>query len=612
MYEEFERQERRFLQRRLAVLTAVVASVFILLLLRLYFLQVVRGPEFRKRSEENRVSTVRVRAPRGNIYDRYGNVLVTNRPSFSVYLVPENVSDMEGTVAMLGDVLSMEDGEIRERLKRVRSWREFEPIRIKEDVSREEVAVIEAQLYAWTGVQIKVEPRRSYPFGRMAAHILGHVGQISQAELRRRQAEGYRIGDYIGKKGIERVLDGELKGDDGVVKLEVDSLGREIRELARREPVPGRDVTLTIDLGLQQVVDAALEGKSGAIVIIDPATGDILAAASSPAIDPNRFIRGLSREEWLAVESDGSHPLQNRILQAQYPPGSTFKIVTALAALEGGIVDERSTFYCSGSLKFGDRSYGCWKRGGHGEVNLHKALVQSCDVYFYQLGIKAGIDAVAEMGRRFGLGSASGLGLGGEASGIIPDRAWKKKARGEPWYPGETLSAAIGQGYNLVTPLQMAVLTATVANGGTLYRPGIVRGVSGGESATAERLAASMVRMLGVKDRNLKAVRNALEGVVHEERGTGRAAAVKGVRSAGKTGTAQVVRMKKGAEKTDEDQIPLRFRDHAWFVSYAPAVGRGEFAIAVVVEHGGHGGSASAPLAGEILASLRDMGRFGD
>lgn len=610
MYEEFERQGRRFLHRRLIVLTATITAVMSVLALRLYFLQVVRGPQFRKLSEENRVSTVRIRAPRGIIYDRHGNVLVSNRPSFSVYIVPENVRDMDGTVTMLGRVLDMEEVEIRARLTRVRSGRSFEPIRIKEDVSREEVATIEAGLYEWTGVQIEVEPRRSYPHGSLATHLLGHVGQISQDELRRKQHEGYRIGDYIGKKGLEKILDADLKGDDGVLQLEVDSLGREIRQLARREPVPGKDVTLTIDLGLQQSVDGALAGKSGAIVLLDPGSGEILAAASSPSVDPNRFIRGLTREEWRAVEQDERHPLQNRILQAQYPPGSTFKIITALAALESGVVDEQTTFFCSGSLPFGKRSYGCWKKGGHGEVNLHKAIVESCDVYFYHLGIKAGIDAIAHYAREFGLGKATGVGIGGESGGIVPSREWKKKRKGEPWYPGETLSAAIGQGYNLVTPMQMAVLMSAVANGGTVYRPGLIRKVTDHHEGTEQKVFSSSGRPAGVKRRNLELVRAALQGVVQEERGTGRSAAVRGVDVAGKTGTAQVIRLQKGKEKTPADQMPERFRDHAWFISYAPASGESKVAMAIVVEHGGHGGSASAPLAGTIIGDMKNMGYF--
>ncbi|MFC1657241.1 penicillin-binding protein 2, partial [Candidatus Moduliflexota bacterium] len=469
--------------------------------------------------------------------------------------------------------------------------------------------VLESSRYEWPGVMIEVEPRRSYPFGPLAAHLLGNVGQISQRELEARHGDGYRIGDYIGKKGIEKLFDGKLKGEDGALRVEVDSLGREIRVLASREPRPGGNVTLTLDLGLQQVTDRVLEGKAGAVVVLDPRSGEVLAASSSPVIDPNKFIQSLSREEWAEVERDGRHPLQNRIVQAQYPPGSVFKIVTALAALEKGVVDEKTTFTCRGAFRFGKRSYGCWKKSGHGEVDLHRALVESCDIFFYQVGIKVGIDAIALYARELGLGKATGFALGGEASGLVPSQNWKKRAKGEPWYPGETLSASIGQGYNLVTPLQMAVLTGVLASDGKLFRPLIVRSVTDVDGNRALTSESGEMRKVEISPRSLHLVKKALHGVVNERHGTGRAAAVEDLDVAGKTGTAQVVRLPKGEGRKDIEDIPMRFRDHAWFISYAPS-GKGQVAIAVVVEHGGHGGSASAPLVKEILNEMKNLGFF--
>lgn len=609
MYEDFDRAERRFLLVRLAVMAGMITAVFLVLALRLYYLQVVRGPVFRRLSEENRISLVRVRAPRGNIHDRYGNILVTNRPSFSVNVILENVRDVPGTVSMLGGVLAMEEQEIREKIASARSQRDFEPIRIGDDVSRRVVAILESSKYEWPGVRIEVEPRRNYPFGKLATHLLGNVGQINPRELEEHSGEGYRVGDYIGKKGVEKMLDAALKGEDGELRVEVDSLGREVRVLASREPVPGDNVTLTLDLGLQQVTDKVLEGRQGAIVVLDPRSGEVLAASSSPAIDPNRFIRGLTKEEWAEVEKDEAHPLQNRILQAQYPPGSVFKIVTAIAALEHRDIDSQTTFTCRGSYRYGNRSYACWKRGGHGEVNLYRALVESCDIYFYQAGLRAGVDVIARYAREMGLGSATGFELGGEASGIVPSSAWKKRAKGESWFPGETLSVAIGQGYNLVTPLQAAVLTGVLAGNGTLHRPFLVRAVTDAGGKPVQRHEPGAGSVVEVSPRTLALVRKGLRGAVSEERGTARAAAVEGLEVAGKTGTAQVVRLQKSDAKRGGEEAPFRQRDHAWFVSYAPA-DDGQVAMAIIVEHGGHGGSASAPLAGTILTEMKNLGFF--
>jgi len=607
IYEGKDRPGRRYFAHRLAFLALSIIAVFLVLALRLYFLQVVKGPSFRVLSEENRVSVVRVPAPRGNIYDRYGNALVSNRPSFSVDVVLENVTDVDGTAGTLGRILEVEEEEILESMRGVKALRSFEPVRIREDVSLRQVALLEAMKYEWPGVKIAVEPRRNYPFGELAAHLLGHVGQVSQEDLKR--VPGYRRGDYIGKKGVEKKVDGRLKGEDGSLQVEVDSLGREIRVLAKREPRPGNDVRLTLDLGLQQVAEEALKGKAGAIVVLDAGNGDILAAAGSPSVDPNMFVKGVSRKEWSAVENDELHPLQNRIFRSQYPPGSVFKIVTAVAALEKGVIDEKTAFNCIGSLPFGKRRYRCWKKGGHGQVALHRALVESCDVYFYQVGIKTGIDTIARYAGELGLGKATGLDLGGESTGLVPSRAWKKRARGEPWFPGETLSSSIGQGYNLVTPLQMAVLASILANNGVAYPPRLVKSITDPDGRRIEDGEGHGGRRVEIRPETLALVKDALRGVVAEARGTGRKASVEGVAVAGKTGTAQVVKMPKGEEQPEEEDIPLRFRDHAWFVCYVPAPAGG-VAVAVFVEHGGHGGSASAPLARNIILHLKNLGFF--
>jgi penicillin-binding protein 2 len=503
--------------------------------------------------------------------------------------------------------LGLDRVELSRKVRAVEPYRRFEPVRVKDDVGRQEVAALEALRYEHPGVLVEVEPRRSYPHGTLASHVLGYVGQISAAELKARADLGYRMGDSIGKLGIEKELDAELKGRDGFQQMEVDSLGRGIKVLSSIPPVPGHSVTLTIDLALQQVAEQALEGLSGAIVAIDPRDGGVLAAASSPAIDPNGFSHGLSQEEWDRLSHDERHPLQNRIVQAQYPPGSVFKILTAVAALESGAVTTATSFSCRGAMRYGNRDFRCWKKEGHGEVSLHRALVESCDVYFYQVGLKAGIDEIARVAREFGLGRATGLELAGESPGLVPDSAWKRRARKEPWYSGETLSAAIGQGYDLVTPVQAALLAATVANGGSVYRPHLIRRVADGSGATVRTGEAIVERTVNLKPETLAAIRSGLWGVVNEPGGTAASARVPGLVVAGKTGTAQVVRMAARGER--QTATGLKSKDHAWFICYASS-GAVQVAIAVIVEHGGHGGSVSAPIARRLVTELKSLGYF--
>lgn len=605
--EDLIKQQQRTFSQRLPLFAALVGVVFSLLGLRLYFLQIVRGPHFRRLAEENRISLIRLRAPRGIIFDRHGNVLVASRPSFSVSLDLDAVGDRAATIAAVASALGLDRAEVFRKVEEVEHYRRFEPVRIKDDVSREEVAALEALRFDHPGIVIEVEPRRSYPHGTLASHVLGYVGQINAAELKTRGNLGYRSGDHIGKSGIERQLDAELKGRDGFQQMEVDSLGHGIRVLSSIAPEPGSSVTLTIDLALQQAAEEALAGLSGAIVAVDPRDGAVLAAASAPPLDPNRFSHGLSQEEWEELNSDTRRPLQNRVTQAQYPPGSVFKIVTAVAALETGVVTPATSFSCSGALRYGNRDFRCWKRGGHGSVDLHRALVESCDVYFYQLGLKTGIDEIARYARELGLGRVTGLELGSESPGLVPDSAWKRRARGEPWYAGETLSAAIGQGYDLVTPLQAALLAAAIANGGDVHRPYLVRRVVDSSGSLLREGAPDGGRRVILRPETLAAVRAGLWGVVNEPGGTGAAARVAELAVAGKTGTAQVVRMP--AKGGRQGEAARALKDHAWFVCYAPADGA-RVAIAAIVEHGGHGGSESAPIARRLLEELKGLGYF--
>jgi penicillin-binding protein 2 len=409
---------------------------------------------------------------------------------------------------------------------------------------------------------------------------------------------GYVTGDEIGQYGLERRWEELLRGQSGGQQVEVDALGRRVRVLHEVTDIPGDTVHLTLDLELQEAAYEALKGKEGTLVVLDVNSGAVLALASTPAFDPNIFARGIKNEEWSDLIKDRLRPLNNRAIQGQYPPGSTFKIIMAIAALEEGVVNPDAHIQDPGFFPFGNRSFRDWKKGGHGAVNLHKAIVESCDTYFYQLGPKLGVDRIAKWARAFGLGEKTGLALDDERSGVIPDTQWKRKRFRQPWFPGETVSVAIGQGYVTVTPLQLANMMAAVANGGKLYRPYLVTKVESVDGATVREYKPELVRKIELKAETLNRVHKALADVVNGTGGTGGAARSPLIQVAGKTGTAQVIEMKGAYLKSE--QLSYFNRDHAWFVSYAP-VDKPQIAVAVLVEHGGHGGSAAAPLAKKVF-----------
>jgi len=438
----------------------------------------------------------------------------------------------------------------------------------------------------------------------MAAHVLGYLGEINQKQLKNLKDQGYVIGDEIGQYGLERRWEELLRGQSGGQQVEVDALGRRVRVLHEVTDVPGYTVHLTLDRQLQETAYEALKGKEGTIVALDVNSGAVLALASTPAFDPNTFARGIKSDEWTGLIKDQLRPLSNRATQGQYPPGSTFKIVMSIAGLEEGVIQPESFIQDPGFYSFGNRSFRDWKKGGHGSVNLHKAIVESCDTYFYQLGPKLGVDRIAKWARAFGLGEKTGIALDDERTGTIPDTEWKRKRYRQPWFPGETVSVAIGQGYVTVTPLQLANMIAAVANGGKLYRPYVVNKVESVDGATVREYGPELIRTIELKPDTLKRVRAALADVVSAPGGTGGAARSQVVSIAGKTGTAQVVEMKGGYVKTE--QLAYFNRDHAWFVSYAP-VENPQVAIAVLVEHGGHGGDAAAPMAKKVFEKFIEI-----
>jgi penicillin-binding protein 2 len=580
------------LQRRLIILRVGLLLVMALLGLQLWNLQIREGPRYRDLSENNRTRTVIMEPARGLIYDRNGVLLANNVPSFTLYVSLEDVKDRELLIAQLSSLLGLEEELVRKKLT-ARGNKQL-PRKVKDRLTLREATLVESHRLDLPGVMVQVESQRNYPGGVTASHLLGYVGEVSPDQLEKPEFVDLHQGSIVGQYGVEKFFDRLVRGQAGQKSIEVDAVGHEKRTVVVEEPHSGDNLYLTIDSRLQKVAETLLGDETGAIVALDPRTGDVLAMASRPGFDPNILSRELTPKQWAEIVQDEGRPLNNRASQGQYPPGSVFKVMMAAAALETNTVTPSTTIHCNGGYQFGRRLYHDWKAGGHGSVDLRRALVQSCDVYFYTVGQRMGIEVMASYAHQFGLGEETGIELPSERIGIVPSEAWKRKAKNEPWLPGETISASIGQGYVNVTPLQMASLIGTVANNGVTYRPRLVQAVM--DRATGElkqRLAVSS-RTLKLKPGTLPLIKEALAGVVQEGTATRAKSAL--VTIAGKTGTAQMTALRTGPEK----DIPKKFRDHAWFVAFAP-VDAPTIAVAVLGEHMGHGGSAAAPLAKELI-----------
>ena len=581
-------------RRRIAGCVAFLVLGMLLLALRLWDLQVIRGEELAALSENNRIRLRRVPATRGRVVDRNGKVLIDSQASFDAVLVPEDARDVSATVEMLAQFLHQSAGETQAILDRAGGRPPFQEVLVKRNLDFDEVAAVETHQLELPGVSLRITPSRSYPYGPMLAHVLGYVGEVTQEELDGDRS--YRPGDVMGKAGLEKAWEPYLRGVHGGQQVEVDALGRELRVLDEEEAIPGHTLVLGIDLDLQQTAEAALGDQAGAIVALDPQNGDVLAMVSRPAYDPNQFTGGIKPELWRELTAHPRHPLNARATQGQYPPGSTFKIIMATAALEEGVINPFTRIHCSGHLPFGNHDFRCWKKGGHGSMNVHDALVNSCDVFFYQVGQRLGIDSIARYARAFGLGAPTGIETGNERAGVIPDSDWKKRVFKQPWFAGETLSAAIGQGYVTVTPLQMAEAAATIATG-VRYKPHLVRRVEAIDGTLVQAVDPEAVAKLPVRDTALKQVQDALIDVVAH--GTGKRAALPGIAVAGKTGTSQVVTL--GLERIPAAKLAWNQRDHAWFVAYAPAEDP-VIAVATLVEHAdGGGGAIAAPVTKLVL-----------
>jgi penicillin-binding protein 2 len=590
--------ELRELQRRVTILKAGLLLVVGLLAFRLWHLQIMEGPYYRSLSENNRTRSVLLEPARGLVYDRNGVLLANNVPSFSLYVTLEDVKDREALIDRLVGLVGMDESALRRKLSARES--KLLPRKLKEGLTLREAAIIESHRLELPGVMIQAESQRNYPNGQAAAHLIGYVGEVSADQLETEEYEELHQGSIVGQYGVEKVYDRFLRGRAGQKVIEADALGHEKRTVQVEKPQAGDDLYLTIDLRLQKLAEDLLGEEAGAIVALDPTNGEVLALASRPAFDPNVLSRELTAKQWEEIAQNEGHPLTNRATQGQYPPGSTFKIVMAAAALETATVEPDTKIRCNGGFQFGRRLYKDWREGGHGYMDVAEAIVDSCDVFFYTVGQRMGIDTIASFAERFGLGRETGIDLPSEREGIVPSTAWKEKARGESWLPGETISASIGQGYVIVTPMQMAHLIAAVANNGLSFRPQLARAIMGRASGQWQELRPVPDGRLELKAETLALIHEALEGVVTEGTATRARSAL--VAIAGKTGTAQTVALRSAPEK----DLPKKLRDHAWFVSYAPAAAP-RIAVAVLVEHMGHGGSAAAPLAKHMIEAYMKL-----
>ncbi|KRW83521.1 penicillin-binding protein 2 [Marinobacter sp. P4B1] len=591
--------ERRLFQRRAMVMLVLVMLALGGLLARMYQLQIVEHEIYTTLSDKNRVQVQSVPPPRGLVYDRNNLLLAENRPVFSLTLVPERIGSMDETLARLTEILSISDEDIERFQRRLNEPRRpFQEIPLSYDLNEEEIARMAVHRHRFPGVEVKAELVRYYPHSELTAHALGYVGRINRNELQRIDPVNYAGTNYIGKSGVERFYEKVLHGKVGYQHVETNARGRILRVLERENPVPGEDLQLHLDLRLQRKAHELLEGRRGAIIAIEPATGGILALASVPGFDANKFVTGISVKDYRDLSESIDKPLFNRALRGQYPPGSTIKPMMAVAALDSGVTTRERTIWDPGyfQLKESGRRYRDWKRTGHGWVDLMDSVAESCDVYFYQIGVEMGVDVMYDYLSRFGFGEDATLDVAGALSGLLPSRDWKRAVRSEPWYPGDSVNMSIGQGFFLATPLQLATATALIANRGEWVEPRLLKDIRG-DRPVEEFLPASTHKPLDLKNPDdWEYVVDTMEEVMHGTRGTARGAA-RGAsyRMAGKTGTAQVFSLGED-EEYDAEEIRERLRDHALFVGFAPTDDP-KIAVAIIVENGGGGSSVAAPVA---------------
>lgn len=618
-------------KQRLTGALVICIAAMVVLFVRLFHLQVIQKETFNRLAKTNRIRLHTTEAPRGIIFDRHGHVLVDNQPSFNLRITPKDADPLDQSLKKLSDYIEFSqkivwsalqqgdrnglfdlnwdaldayagfsENKIRKTLERERTGASFKQVLLKRNIGRNILAVIEAHAYDLPGVNIEIKSRRQYFNSPGSAHLIGYLGEVNADDLKNNKDKNYKQGDLIGKFGVEKKMEPYLRAGHIQTLVEVNAIGQIIRKIGDKldHKSVGDNVFLTIDHGLQKKAESLLKDASGSVVAIEPDSGKVLVLVSAPAFDPNAFIGGVSRKYWRQLMADPARPMQNKAIQGLYPPASTYKIVTALAGLQEGVIDSDTSFFCPGFLVYGRRAFRCWKKGGHGSLNVIQAIEQSCDVFFYHVGLRLGVDRIAQYATACGLGARTGIDLDHESAGLIPTAQWKKRRTGDKWHSGETLSIAIGQGYNLTTPLQMAVCMATVANGGVRYKPLIVSRIETADGKIVKQFEKEKVGQLPVSPENLAIVRQGLWEVVNGSRGTARRYKIKGIEMLGKTGTAQVFSRKEGDD--DGDDLPDHLKAHAWFVGYAP-MEYPQIAVAVLVEHGEHGSSTAAPIASELI-----------
>lgn len=611
-----QQAEQRLLFRRALVAGLGMALLLLVLIGRLLHLQVVSYQHYSMLSNDNRVKLVALAPPRGLIYDRNGVVLAENRPSFRLVLTPEEVKDIDDTLRRLGETIELSESDLTRFRETLSRSRRFEEVPIKLRLSEDEVARLAVDRHRFPGVEVQAQATRHYPLRGIAAHAIGYVGRINAQELQRLTEQGraanYSGSTHIGKLGVEQYYEDLLHGTVGYEKLETNAVGRVIRTLERTPPVPGKDIHLSLDIRLQQIAEAALGEYTGAIVAIAPATGEVLAFVSQPTYDLNLFVNGIDIESYQALQRDPNTPLFNRALRGQYPPGSTIKPLVALAALEHGVVRANEEIHCPGfyMLPGIDHRYRDWKRSGHGPVDMTKAIAESCDVYFYDIAYRVGIDFMSSFLGEFGLGQPTGIDLAGELSGLMPSREWKRVNRNQVWFHGETVITGIGQGFMLATPLQLAEATATLANRGRRIKPHLLHAIGDGNSGQQPNLFKQPPHkpITLRSERYWDDVIEAMRQVVHSRTGTARSIG-RGLeyQMASKTGTSQVVGIAQDA-KYDAETLARYLHDHALFIAFAP-IEAPEIALAVVVEHGGSGSRVAAPIARQVIDAYMELKR---
>ena len=600
-----ERELKQF-QLRIGIAGVAVLVAFCLLGARFFYLQVFQHDVYRAKAEDNRISIVPVLPNRGLLLDRNGVIVARNYQGYTLEIFPRKVASLESTIDALAELVDIQPRDRARFRKLLAETRNAESLPIRTRLSDEEAARFAANRFRYEGVELKARLFRQYPYGEVGSHLFGYLGRINQADQTRLEEEGldanYRGTDFIGKAGVEASYEAELHGTTGFEQVEIDAAGRGIRTLSRTPSLPGNNVTLTLDMRLQRVAEAAFGERRGALVAIEPSSGDVLAMVSKPNFDPNQFVDGIDPQYWAELNANIDHPLNNRAISGLYPPGSTIKPYLALAALETGKRKSSNTIFDPGYFDFGGRRFRDDKKGGHGTVDMYKSIVESCDTYYYHLSNDLGIDAIARFLGPFGFGARSGIDIAGEFAGVLPSPEWKlkrfKRPQDQKWYPGETISIGIGQGYHSYTPLQLAQAMAMLASGGQMYKPRLVNHIDNPRTGEQRVVEPEMIRRVPLHRDHVEFIKRAMVGVIKE--GTGQRAFAGAQYSAGgKTGTAQVIAIKQN-EKYEEAKVAERHRDHSLFIAFAP-VDSPKIALAIVVENGGFGARTAAPIARTVL-----------